>query len=231
MDDLTDKSTSPPAENNGSPGRETGNLNSFQSPSGPGASSPGKSSASGGQKGKGKAKIGRPSKNTAGFSKEVLDQEIVDPEIEASRVEFEGVLVHLLVATTEGIRDTRFEVLKKQYPADVAKGMADKALLTEPEKKYFSSVVIRLWRKYLGDKYLFSDESIAAAYVGQYLLRNWTGMAEAKKIEQELKEQKVEKQPGLQSAAGSGDRRESDGKNDANGAPGPQPSGAVNSNI
>ncbi|HXL73906.1 MAG TPA: hypothetical protein VN963_09815 [bacterium] len=211
-DDLPDKSPASPAEDPGIARRETSNLNSFKSSNGTGGAVAGKSSASGGKNGAGKKPIGRPPKNGAGFSKERLDETLIDPEVEAARVEFEACLVELLVATTENFRDARYEVLKSQHPEAVARGLADKALLTPSEKKYFSGVIIRLWRKYLGDHYLFSDEAIASVYLAQYILRNWAGIAEVRRINEELKTKKNDQQPPVQSPTHRSDRGDGDRK-------------------
>jgi hypothetical protein len=204
------------AEDNGKPGKKVGGLASFQGADGTSPSSAGRGSAPGGKKGKGKTKIGRPPKNGAGFSEEKISEVVDDPEIEAARAEFEDCLVELLVATTVNLADAKFEVLKLKYPEAVARGLADKFLLTEKEKKYFGGVAVRLWRKYLGDKYLFTDEAIAGVYLLQYLMRNLEGLSQSRKIEKEKNE--TVKRPGLQSETPPSDRSVENGKVHANGA-------------
>jgi hypothetical protein len=208
-------SLSPPAEDAGKNRRDGVDVNLFTSPkreSGPSSKS---GPAPGGKKKPGR---GRPPKNVAGFPKEEIDEVVDDPEIEAARQEFEAILVGLLVSTTDNIADSRFELLKTEYPEAVAKGLADKARLTEKEREYFGAVAIRIWRKYLGDKYLFSDEGVAAMYALNYLIRNWEPMSQSKKIEAKINGNKKpgsDQQSGLQSQARPNSRSESNGKIDA----------------
>jgi hypothetical protein len=200
----------------GKPLRSVGGLDSFAVPAGSGAS------PSAGGKGKGgkpaKKKTGRPTKNLAGFSEAALDEISDDPEVEAARLEFEEVLVELLVATTDNFADTRFVLLAKKFPEAEARGLSDKFRLTEKERKYFGGVAVRLWRKYLGDKYLFTDESIAGIYALKYFMRNFEGFNQARKIESELNAKSDDKQPGLQGATRPGTGSQPNGQEHANGA-------------
>lgn len=162
-------------------------------------------------------KRGRPTKK-AGLAPEVVDEENDDPELEAARAEFEGALVEIMVAATDGLADARYETLKKKYPDDAARGLADKARLTESEKKYFGALAIRLWRKYLGDKYLFTDESIAALYLARYFLRNLEGITQARKIDKESAEEAnatAAKRSQLQSPSSPSPRDNGNGKDNA----------------
>jgi hypothetical protein len=190
-----------PSSDDGKPRRDAGALDSFAGEAGSSAPGPGKGPASGGKKGTTKKSIGRPPKNLAGFSGSSLEEVFASPDIEAARAEFEEVLTYILVATTDGIADSRYELLKTEFPEAVAKGMADKARLNEREKKYFSAVAIRIWRKYLGDKYLLSDEGIAAAYFAQYMLRNWEPMMQARKAGEKINATKSDQQSRLQAPA------------------------------
>lgn len=195
-------STTPPALP-GAVGRKAGELDAFKNAGGPGAPVAGRGSPSGGKKGGAKKKEGRPANNGAGFSKTAIDEEVVDPEIEAARAEFESVLVELLVSTTDNIADARFILLKKRFPEAEARGLADKARLTDKEKKFFGGLAVRLWRKYLGDKYLFTDEAIAAVYALQYILRNIEPIKAAKKIEAEINGKSADQQSRLPVAPGA----------------------------
>jgi hypothetical protein len=205
------------AKVSGLPGRKVGDLDAFKSAGGIQPPSASGGPAPGGRKGAAKKPVGRPPKNAAGFSAKAIEEVAGDPEVEAARAEFEAMLVHLLASTTDSLADSRFEILKGKFPAEYARGLADKARLTEKEKTYFGQVAIRLWRKYLGDKYLFSDEGIAGAYLLQYLLRNLEAMNQVKKIKAEING-KNDKRPGVPGAPGAGDRHERNGKIDARGA-------------
>jgi hypothetical protein len=210
-------SAAPPVEaaSAGVPGRKTGDLDAFKNPEGPGAASPGRGPSLGGKKSGAKNKGGRPPKNAAGFSAEKIDQVADDPEIEAARLEFEGVLIELLVSTTDNLADARYEILKAKFPDDVARGVANKAKLTDKEKKFFGGLAVRLWRKYLGDKYLFSDEAIAGIYLLQYCLRNIEGVKQARAIEKEIASGKPnDQQSGLPGPPNSRNGNHADGKDD-----------------
>lgn len=218
-------------ENVGGLGRKTGDLDSFKSPAGTDGSSPRGGSPPSGKKDRAKNRGGRPPKNLAGLSAAKIDEVVDDPEIEAARAEFEGVLVELLVSTTDGLADSRFEILKAKFPEEVARGMADKARLTDKEKKYFGGVAVRLWRKYLGDKYLFTDEGIAGVYLLQYGLRNAEGISQARKIKKEINGTKDDQRPGLPSPAGADLGHERNGKIDPSGPADLQPPGPARVNL
>lgn len=203
------------------PRRNVGSTDSFKSSEDSSGPLAGGGPASGGKKGKGPKKAGRPPKNLAGFSEAKIEGLEDDPEIEAARLEFEEVLIELLVSTTDNIADARYTVLVKKFPEAEARGLADKARLTDKERKYFGGVAVRLWRKYLGDKYLFTDEAIAGVYALQYGLRNWEPMAQAKKIEDGLNGKN--KQSGLQSAANPNPRSIGHREEHTNGSSDPHP--------
>jgi hypothetical protein len=220
-DSLGSESIASTASDAGKVVRQIDHLDSFKSFGGTGGIVSGRGTASSGKTGKPKKKIGRPTKNLAGFSAEKIDEVADDPELEAARVEFEEVLVELLVATTDNLADSRFLLLKQRFPEAEARGLADKFRLTDSEKKYFGGVAIRLWRKYLGDKYLFTDESIAAVYALKYCMRNFEGFSQSNKVLQEMKNAKqppYQKQPGLQSAPRPGPGSEQDRQINANGS-------------
>lgn len=205
-----------PTEDAGKPRRTLGDVSGAEGSSGASASFARRGSSPRGNAGKAKKGPGRPTKNAAGFPQSSIDEVVIDPEVEAARAEFEEVLTELLVSTTEGIAESRYILLKKSFPEAEARGLANKALLTDKERKYFSSVIVRIWRKYLGDQYLFSDEAIAGVYVFQYLLRNWTPMAEAKKIETEINDKK---QPVVQSPQPVSAGGQASGQVNPSGAP------------
>lgn len=208
-----------PSADAGSTRPKVSDFDSFKGAEATSGPSAGRGQAPGGKKAGAKNKGGRPPKNTAGFSKEKIDEEMDDPEVEAARAEFEEVLVGILVATTDGLADAKFETLKLKYPEAVARGLADKFRLTEKERDYFGKVAIRLWRKYLGDKYLFSDEGIAAAYALAYILRNFEGLSASGKIEKEKNAAASPgKQPGVQSTPDSNPRSPAGGQEHTNGA-------------
>lgn len=233
MSDATLEKGSPTvaakAAADGKIGPKVADLASFQSPPSTGGTSADRGSSPSGKSGKGKSKIGRPPKNSAGFSKAKIDEVEDDPDVEAAREEFETVLVELLVAATDGMADSRYQTLLKKYPQSEAKGLADKARLTDKERKYFGGVAVRIWRKYLGDKYLFTDEGIAAVYGINYAMRNFEGFNAARKITAEENAKSANKQPGVPSPAGSRPGGERDGKDGAslsNGSHAPGDAGA-----
>jgi hypothetical protein len=94
-----------------------------------------------------------------------------DVDMVAKRKDFETLLVQLLVATTDDLADARYKLLLAQVPNDLARELADKAKLTENEKKVFGGLVVRLWEKYTGGLG-YTDEMMAAAMVMAYHLRN-----------------------------------------------------------
>lgn len=226
---IGDKSESAPPKDNGIAGGKASDLlREKSSRDSSRASSPG-GPAPGGSQGTGKKK-GRPPKNAAGFSKEKIDEEVGDPEVEAAREEFESCLVAILVTATDGLADTKFESLKILYPDAVARGLSDKFRLTEKERKYFGSLAIRLWRKYIGDSYLFTDESIAALYAVQYIMRNIEGMVQSRKAESVKhvpQPKSAAEQSGVQSPPNPDRGSSTDGKEHLNGAPDSQSPGAA----
>lgn len=220
------KPTTP--ENDGLFGRKIGELDSFKSSPGTSAPSPGKASTSGGKKSEGKGKKGRPPKNGAGFSKDAIDEEMDDPQIEAARAQFEEVIVYFLVATTDGFAESRFTLLRKKFPNEAeARALADKAKLTDEEKKIFGGIAVDLWRKYLGDKYLFTKEGIAAIFLLQYGMRNFEGFNQTRKIEAELNAKSDPKQSRVQSAPKPDPGHDRNGKIDVGPSAALQPSGRI----
>jgi hypothetical protein len=230
-DTIADKGQPTPPALPGVAGRKIDDIDALKGsglsggPSGSGGPAPG------GKSGVKKNPVGRPPKNGAGIPAAKIDQAVVDPGVEAARAEFESVLVELLVSTTDGIADSRYEILKAKFPDAVARGMAEKARLTEKEKKYFGAVAIRLWRKYLGDKYLFTDEGIAAVYAFAYFSRNAEGFSQARKIQAEINGKSQPKQPGIPGAPGAGAGSERNGKDHASDTPGLQPPRAISPGV
>jgi hypothetical protein len=193
----------PEATDGGKNGRQVSGFDAFKSsgkpvtPNRTGASSPGGKGSSK------KSKIARPKKALVPMD----DSEVDDPEMEAARSELEECLIELLVTSTDSIADGRYAVLVKKFPEAEARGLADKARLTEKEKEFFGKLAVRLWRKYLGDDYIFSDETIAGIYFIRYMIRNAEGLKQAKAIIAEEDQEKkngatkkgADQQPRLQS--------------------------------
>jgi hypothetical protein len=92
-------------------------------------------------------------------------------ELEVERRDFEALIKELLVATTDEWAEHRFQILKGLSDAQLARALADKAKLSEIEKKYFSKIIVRLYDKYVGLGF-YTDEMMGAVLVCQYILRN-----------------------------------------------------------
>lgn len=112
-----------------------------------------------------------------------------DLDREAERKDFEVLITELLVATTDDLADSRFQKLKPLVqPEKLARELADKARLTNTEKKHFSKIVVRLWEKYVDAGFSYSEEMMATVLVISYFLRN----REASKI---IHEHRVKSEP------------------------------------
>ena len=202
-----DKASPPTLPDSGKNRREIDSLDSFKMSKTGGASTAGRPQAAGGKAGKPPKKIGRPPKNLPGISGEKMDTLLEDTEMEACREEFEGALIYLLVTLTDGWADESFKLLCSHYPEAEARALSDKAKLTEREKQTFGKIAIRLWRKYVGDKYLFTDEGLAAVIALNYSVRNLPRIS----LERKLKA-KNDKQSRLQSPPRPSSGGEQNGK-------------------
>lgn len=189
----------------GTNGRSAASLAAFQDPgrsAGPGAgrTPPPLPKNKGGRP----RNDGRPPGSGPSVSKEAREAGMSDAEMEAAKAEFEASLVYVIFAFTDEKAESSYEILKAKYPEDVARGKADKWKLTDMERKVGGPLITRIYRKYVGDNFKYSDEMLAAVMVGKYYLRT-AGTASDEKACLKLitPENGNAKQPGLQSTVTS----------------------------
>jgi hypothetical protein len=181
------KSQPAPGADNGILGRAVADLASFK---GTGKSSPPPlpgTATSGGKSGPEKRGPGRPPKAPAPSPSLDRPEIVDDAEKEKLRVEYEGIITQLLVAYTLEKEETRFQKFILKYPEEAARGLAHTCHLGEIEKKYFGPTILRFLRRYLGDKYLFTQDGIAGIIFARYLLKNIEAMSAERKIDAEMK--------------------------------------------
>jgi hypothetical protein len=179
------------AENPNGIGRKTGDLPSFQGADGTGGSSSPGGSTSGGKSSTEKRGRGRPKGSVKSLPSaspsRAREPDLSDDETEAARAELESLIVELLTTYGVDTAESRFQKLRLKYPDAEARGMANAAILTETEKSYFAPFVVRLWRRFFGDKYLFTPDGICAVVMLKYFARNMEPFSACRKIEAELK--------------------------------------------
>jgi hypothetical protein len=93
-------------------------------------------------------------------------------EDETLRDEFQASLVAILEATGNEIADYRYKVLVVRYGREIAKEASDTARLSEPEKKMIGGMAVRLWKKYVGLGFEYTDEMMLSLILLKIGLRN-----------------------------------------------------------
>ena len=138
-----------------------------------------------------------------------------DAQAEADRRNFELIVAELVINTTEEMAKERFDLLVMVHPADLARLHAEKLRLNDMEKRAIGPLAGRLYAKYVGDNFTYSDEMMATGLAICYYLRNREGFALVAKIRNQNGNGKGAEQPGIQSNAGADPGNDRNRKNDA----------------
>jgi hypothetical protein len=152
-----------------------------------------------------------------------------EDEVEGLRRDLEDLLKELILLTTEDWADERLKQLQNagETPA-TAKFFSDKLRLTATEKKMFGKMVSRIYAKYLGVDFAYSDEIFTAALAIGYYLRNREGNAMIKKIaDRSIIPKGTVERAGLQAKPNPDHRLNGSGEEHARGAVHQAPPGKI----